>query len=81
MDNNQAFLVDVTGHLCDLIKELEGNDKLITETQVKTKTFKVKHQMRRKPKLHNAAHFPHLTSLDAIYPEHNQQYCQSILLH
>ena len=30
--NNRAFLVDMTNHFHNLIKQLQGTDKLITET-------------------------------------------------
>jgi hypothetical protein len=37
-----AFLVDETGHLNNLNKELQGKDKLITDKYDNIKVFKVK---------------------------------------
>lgn len=39
---NLAFLVDVTGHLNKFNKELQGKGKLITDTIINIKAFKVR---------------------------------------
>jgi hypothetical protein len=58
-----AFLVDVTGHLNNLNKELQGKDKLITDMYNNIKAFRVKLRLwENQFKLHNPVHFPHLKS-------------------
>jgi hypothetical protein len=69
-----AFLVDVTGHLNKLNKELQGKDKLTTDMNVNIKAFKVKLQLwenRLKPAL---------KSLDNIVSELIQDDSQAIFL-
>jgi hypothetical protein len=74
-----AFLVDVTGHLNNLNKELQGKGKLITDIYNNIKAFRVKLRLwLNQLKLHNVVHFPHLKSLDTIFPECIQEYSQSI---
>jgi hypothetical protein len=58
----------------DLNKELKGKDKLITKMQNNMKSYEVK------LRLHNIVHFPHLTAVEIIYPEHIHEYSQSIVL-
>jgi hypothetical protein len=73
--------VDVTGHLNNLNKELQGKDKLITDMHNNIKAFRVELRLwENQLKLHNLVHFPHLKSLDIIFPESIQQYSQSIFL-
>jgi hypothetical protein len=73
--------VDVTDHLNNLNKELQGKDKLITDMYNNIKAFRVKLRLWEKQlKLHNLAHFPHLKSLDTIFTKRIQEYSQSISL-
>jgi hypothetical protein len=65
-----AFLVDVTGYLNNLDKELQGKDKLITDMYNDIKAFRIKLRLWEKQlKLHNLVHYPHLKSLDTIFLE------------
>jgi hypothetical protein len=76
-----AFVVDVTGHLNNLSKELYGKDKLITDMYNDIKAFRVKLRLwENQLKLNSLAHFAHLKSLDTIFPEYIQEYFQSISL-
>jgi hypothetical protein len=73
-----AFLVDVTRHLNNLNKELRGKHKLITDVCNNIKAFRVKLRLwETQLKLHNLVHFPHLKSLDTIFPERTEEYSQS----
>jgi hypothetical protein len=73
-----AFLVDVTGHLNNLNKELHGKDKLITDMYNNIKAFRVKLRLwENHLKLRNLVHFPHLKTLDTIFPERIQKYSKS----
>jgi hypothetical protein len=57
---NLAFLVDVTGHLNNVNKELQGENKLITDMCNDIKAFRVKLRLwENQLKLHNLVHFPH----------------------
>jgi hypothetical protein len=68
-----AFLVDVTGHLNNLNKELHGKDKLITDMYNNIMVFKSSFDSgKNQLKQHNFVHFPHLKSLDTIFPERIQ---------
>jgi hypothetical protein len=79
MDNDLACLVDVTGHLNNLNKELQGEDKLITDMYNNIKAFRAKLRLwENQSKLHNLVHFPHLKSLDTVFHEHIQEYSQSV---
>jgi hypothetical protein len=74
-----AFLVDVTGHLNNLNKELQGKDKIITDMHNSIKAFRFKLILWKiQLKLHNLVHFPHLKSLDTNFPKRIQEYSQSI---
>jgi hypothetical protein len=76
---NLAFLVDVTGHLNNLNKELQGKDKLITDMYNNTKAFRVKLRLwENQLKVPNLVHFPQLKSLDTIFPKRIQKYSLSI---
>jgi hypothetical protein len=73
-----AFLVDVTGQLNNHNKALHSKDKLITDMYNNIKAFRVKLRLwENQLKLHNLFHFPHLKSLDTVFPEHIQEYSQS----
>jgi len=53
-----------------LNKELRGKDKLITEMSDRIEAFKFKHRLwENQAKVHNRVHFPHLKSLDVVFPE------------
>jgi hypothetical protein len=70
--------VDVTRHLNNLNKELRGKHKLITDVCNNIKAFRVKLRLwENQLKLHNLVHFPHLKSLDTIFPERIEEYSQS----
>jgi hypothetical protein len=72
------FLVDVTGRMDNLNKELQGTNKLFTNKHNNIKAFRVKLRLwENKLKLHNLVHFPHLKSLDTVFPERIQEYSQS----
>jgi hypothetical protein len=78
---NLAFLVDVTGHLTNLNKELQGKDKLITDMYNNTKAFRVKLRLwENQLKVPNLVHFPQLKSLDTIFPKRIQKYSLSLSL-
>jgi hypothetical protein len=73
-----AFLEDVTGHLNNLNKELQGKYNLITVMYNNIKAFRFKLRLwENQLKLHSIVHFPHLKSLDTNFPERIQEYFQS----
>jgi glutaredoxin-related protein len=58
-----TFLVDATGHLNTLNKELQGKDKLITEMFDSIKAFRAKLRLwENRLQVHNLVHFLHLKS-------------------
>jgi hypothetical protein len=76
-----ASLVDVTGYLNNLNKDIQGKDKLITDICDIIKAFEVKLRLwinQLKP--HNLVHFPHLESLHTIFYERIQEYFRSIFM-
>jgi hypothetical protein len=76
-----AFLVDVTGHLNNLNKELQGKDKLITDVCNNIKAFRVKLRLwENQLNLHKLVHFPQLKSLDTVFPERIKEHSQSLFL-
>jgi hypothetical protein len=65
---NLAFLVDVTGHLKNLNRELQGKYKLITNMYDNIKAFKVKLRLwGSELKLYNLVQISRLKSLDTIF--------------
>jgi hypothetical protein len=71
----------VTGHLNTLNKVLQGKDKLITEMFDSIKAFKDTLRLwENQLKVHNLVHFPHLKSLETIFPTRIQEYSRSIFL-
>jgi hypothetical protein len=81
MDNRSIILVDVTGNLNKLNKDLQGKNKLITDVYDNIKAFKVKLWLwENELKLYNLVYFPHLKSLDVNLTRRIQEYFQSILL-
>jgi hypothetical protein len=73
--------MDVTGHLNTLNRELQGKDNLFTEMFDSIKAFKVKLRLwENQLKVHNLVHFPHLKSLETIFPDHVKEYSRSIFL-
>jgi hypothetical protein len=68
--SDQAFFVDVAGHLDTLNKELQAKEKLITEIFNNIMALKVKLCLwENQLKVHNLVHFPHLKSLEIIFHE------------
>jgi hypothetical protein len=71
----------VTGHLNTLNKELQGKDKLTTEMSDSIKAFNAKLRLwENQLKVPNLVHFPHLKSLETIFPECIKEYSRSIFL-
>jgi hypothetical protein len=77
MDNQSSVSCGWEWSLGSLNKELQNKDKLFTDMYDIIKAFKVTLQLQEnKLKLHNLIHFPHLKSLDTIFPQHIEEYSQ-----
>jgi hypothetical protein len=75
-----AFLVDVTVHLNNPNKELQGKDKPITDMRNNIKAFVVKLRLwENQLKVHNVVRFPHQKSVVTVFPEHIPENSQLFL--
>ena len=76
-----AFFINVTGHVSNLDKHLQGKISSLPRCTTRARPFEVNLWLwGNQLKLHNLVHFPQLKCLGTVYSERNLEYSHSIPL-